>query len=857
LSHDPAISFLPVVIKLNIHHYFTDRGITMKRTPLLTLLAVFILSLVLVTAVLAAADSTRQKAVLAEGINETILESDFSIPVELDSEEPSLAGKSAAAVDVADSQPPQIVYYRGLPPEFAHSSSAYEMGPFDPANFNNSGSAPVFAQDSGMDALRTPPMPRDDNIVIQKDEKLIWGVVNPGDTVTVTVEGSQMGAAVADDVGFFWTTLYDSNGDLPAMGTGDTVVVYANGVEQANVDLPAIQGTIDTIGDVVSGHISNYSFNVTVYADGRSMTSYWVTTTLDASGYFTAEFDTVWDFQVRDKVFVAAVKDGVEVHTNSLQVRPGAWNIAEGRAEPNTPVTVTLFDSDDTPIDGEVLGADVDGWWEWETGTSFEEEDYVQVEFEGGDVISRTVDHLTGSMDAVNNRLTGESKANIEVRGYASALTEEGMKSVQLTTTSDANGFYTIEFGVDKPPLYWSGVFIADTEGDDLALFQHDANVQVNQTYNDVSGLGPIPIGDSAGMLVTVTFASDPAYFVTEMNWYGFYYFDPGAYEGFPDITPGEIVTVAFEGHEWQGVVPVDVITATPDVILNRITGEVSGSGDYVEVYGEHWGWSEVPPLYPIAGSFDSVTTASSPYSVTPPGFDIRNAVLYHVRHYVTEDGIDAVSGNVDSVRVYPNYNGLSGSISPGGTAYTITLKEDGGGDKAVINGNSPEQPERFWEPFWNTGEMIEFGDIIEIQAENGFNQVIQVPAMDVQFDLAGDRIIGNVLPNVSLYVNIDDQGNGFVPTQENGNFAVSIGQLQQFWGNGDLEWGSNIQVCLATEAGNQICYVKNWPSITARYTNMGWNDVFGNDAIGGNPILITVTDEVDAGQPGDGRLWG
>jgi hypothetical protein len=436
----------------------------------------------------------------------------------------------------------------------------------------------------------------------------------------------------------------------------------------------------------------------------------------------------------------------------------------------------------------------------------------------------------------------------VVVRGHATTLTADGWKVVQETTTADVNGIYTIQFSVDLSPIYWGGVFIADSEGDDLILWNHEAYLKVNQTHNFVNGLGPIPPAHSDGVPITLTLASTSTQFVNEMDWGGFFEFNNDTHGNFPDIVPGEIVTAEVDGYSWQGVVPVDVITATPDVDNDWITGEISEPTDQVQVAGSQWGWDWVPQLYPIAGTFDTVTTANSPYTATPPGFDIRNAVIFDVGHYVAGDAINEVSGGADYLRIWPNYNGTVGSISPPGTAFTITLKGGGGSTKAVIDGTSHEPTGSIgWMNFNETGEQIEYGDIIEVQAENGFNQVIDIPNFDIQLDLGADSISGNVLPNVLLYVEVGDQGHGFVPTQANGDFAISVSEFQEFWGDGDLVWGNWAQVCYATEAGNHICVDKNWPSITARYTNMGWNDVFGDSAIPGNTILITVTDEASA----------
>jgi len=96
----------------------------------------------------------------------------------------------------------------------------------------------------------------------------VWGVVGPGETVTVTVNGEQMGAARADGNGFFWTTLFDSSGDRPNLSGGETVAIYHDGIQVSSVGLLTISGQIDALNDVVSGTIHGVSspISVTVYA---------------------------------------------------------------------------------------------------------------------------------------------------------------------------------------------------------------------------------------------------------------------------------------------------------------------------------------------------------------------------------------------------------------------------------------------------------------------------------------------------------------------------------------------------------------------------------------------------------------
>ena len=695
-------------------------------------------------------------------------------------------------------------------------------------------------------------MPGSNDFVVDLDSERVWGVVTPGETVTATVNGIQMGAAVADGVGFFWTTLYDSSGDRPGLGIDDVVAIYADGSPQASVTIPGIDGSVDFLAEYVTGQISDTSFSVTVYARNRTLTDYWVATTLDPSGYYTADFSTVWDYKVWDNAIVAAVKDGVEVQFNidapaeSLLVQPAPFHQAMGMSGDSGVVTVTLRNNGGSVITGEVLEVEPDSWWLWESETEFTQSDYVLAEFEGGTVISRTIDNLTVNLDAANNRLTGNTTPNTPVRGQATILTPEGQKQVQAGTTADVTGHYTIQFGVDITPLNWGGVFVADAKGEDLNLWTHDAFILASQTEDVVYGLSPSPPGESEGRQITLTFDTTGQQYVTTLDWNGWFDFNQDTHGDLPDIQPGEVITAEVEGYGWQGVVPIDAITATLDVDTDSITGEIVEPTDQVQVVGWHWSdWGWMQGLYPLAGTFDTLTTASSSFAATPPGFDIRGNDMVYVRHYVSEDAIDEAHGGTDYLRVWPDYNGTLGRINPPGGVFTLTLKNSGGIPKAAIQGTSDEFDGWIgWMSFNEAGEIMEYGDIVEVQSESGFDQEIQIPAFDVQLDLENDKVSGNLLPNTLLHVDVGPQGHGFVPTQANGDFDVIVDQFQEFYGDGDLKWGDGVQVCYVEETGSHVCVFRNQPSIVARYTTMDWNDVFGDSAIPGNPILITVTNQ-------------
>ena len=741
------------------------------------------------------------------------------------------------------------------PPDFASFTPTYPYGP------RTDSGAPLFTSPGNVlntrsrSDLATPPLPGSTDLAVCMTSDRVWGVVGAGATTTVTVDGTQMGAAAADGNGFFWTTLYDGNGDRPELSGGEIAAIYSDGAQEANITLHTITGTIDVVSDVVSGTIGDVSspISVTVYAPSGepSMTSYSQTVSTDGSGNFTADFTSIWDLFVWDEATAAYAESGVEVHRHiypedSLLVRPAPWNVVMGTASPGTIVTATLYFSDTTEKDSNALTAgSTDGWYYWSVPTDVLESDIVAVEFEDGMVMSRTIDTFTiDDVEVANDRIVGQAEPGAIVRGLVDDLTPQGWRDVTMSTTADATGVYTLDFGTsaDLMPGHWNAVFVADAEGDDLNLWHRAPSVDVNQTWNDISGVGPSDPGpDSDGRVVTLTLASTTTLYTTEMDWYSWYSFSQD--DGLPDIDPEEIITVEAEGYAWQGVVEVMTMTAQHDTGADQFTGEVETPTGRVELWGTQWEDFGVQWLYPVGGQFDTLVTASSPFTATPAGFDVRNGVGYEVRHRTADDYLERIYREVDYLRVWPQYNGVMALFGPAGTPYTITLRDSGGGFKAQLTGTSNDPiGEAGWNPFGGTGEQIETGDQLQAQSATGFSQTVYVPAMDLQLDEANDRVSGSAPANSLLYVQVSGQGEGFVPTDENGQYTVVVGQLQNFYSNGDLMWGDGSTVCIINQDANQVCRNFQWPQIIANYNMEGSSNVWGNVSIPGNTIYITVT---------------
>ncbi len=109
--------------------------------------------------------------------------------------------------------------------------------------------------------------------------------------------------------------------------------------------------------------------------------------------------------------------------------------------------------------------------------------------------------------------------------------------------------------------------------------------------------------------------------------------------------------------------------------------------------------------------------------------------------------------------------------------------------------------------------------------------------------DERSDVIRGYGPPNTLVNLNIEDASYGFVPTGPDGVFAVAMDQLQVT--SDDLAAGQWVRLCTADADGNRLHRREHADRDPAHLYGRSQNDVFGDSAIPGNEILITVTHPV------------
>lgn len=769
---------------------------------------------------------------------------------------------------------PQSAALRGASPAFTPPAlplrEAVPAGAFLESGFPTgaAGSAPAksalsaAAPGKDLEPL-APPMGGSATLAVCLDTERVWGLVTPGATVTITVNDVQMGAALADENGFFWTTLYDSGGQLPGLAAGDSLEVYASGVLIDSLILYDLTAEIDAQDETVAGQVvgTSSALQVVVYAGGEEPrpAAYSQTVTSDALGNFLVDFTGLWNFVIWDGAAVGYLDGSFEVHRLAytgpgLQVRPDPWSWAFGRAGAGELITVTVVASDGLTIKGTASGeaSPLDGFYYFgDLDTTILPGDRVDMESETGINRSLQIDLLILQMDPDGDRLTGQAPAGAVVHGKVyQVLAPAGWQAVDVSGAADGSGAYSLDVSglANLMPNDNAVVLLEDADGDELNVSAFAPGLVVNQTWSNASGYAPSGMWQAgAGATVTATVYTSATGATSlyeqqtgDAGWFDF---------GLPELQPGDVITVELQGSAWQEQVQIQPLTAQVDLEADSIRGQVVTPTTRVELFGSTWqAWDNVAPLWPAGGSFATRTTAAITGSFTAPtaGFDLRHAGGFTLRHRTAGDQSEEIYREVDYVRVYPDYNGAVVLFYPPGTAYTLTLQDSGGNFKA-------EQTGETWAPLGNggfvnfnqSGQQIAIGDRLVVRSSAGYSETLVIPAIQVRVDAEADLLYGSGPANTLLYAEIGNQGNGFIPTAADGSFAVRADQFQNVYGSGDAGWGDWGRVCYVLPQGDQNCFDYNWPQIIVETTMDGSNRVYGYGGVPGNTIYITVTHPV------------
>jgi uncharacterized repeat protein (TIGR01451 family) len=688
----------------------------------------------------------------------------------------------------------------------------------------------------------------------------VWGVVDPGELVTVAGPGGAYGAARADASGFFWTPLWNaSTGTEIDIDDGDVIDFYVDGALAATVTVRDVSGQVDVVNDRVTGHIAGVPAGTPVTvtlkpgAGGEPDPGMpQATTTTDSSGNFSADFSGSVNIAPRhwatvDYVAGSIVRDHL---TPAGVFFVDSYGSVRGYARPRQTVTATIYvgtGSVDEVVDGTADGTNGD-YRLAPSSASLDPGDLVEVNLGGGTVISTVVASLGIQVNAGADVVSGTAPAGEPVRVFFGRWEDGEYHYYEVNTTASVGGTYAADFGgqADLPRHEWVNVGVSDAEGDETTLWGGDTFIEANAAKDvgwarvDAGGVPVTATLDTGSNTYTWNGTSHPVYRSA-----GDFWFDDGG-GGEVDIQAGHVITV--ESPTWSDSMTVAGIVLDVDRGDDRVTG--SAPAGHAEIYAGQWeSWR-----YPINGEAVRAVTLASPFDVAFDDFDLRFGGWIDFNHF-NEDGHKTFAHfEPPYIEVQIPY-GVGGNASEPGEAVTATLYSSDGIQKAQ-NGNARYE----WEPTWfwidGWGDVdFEPGDWVTVAGASGWEAGVQVVDLSVAADYASDRMWGQG-PVGLLYAHWDnypgpDGQDGFVPTDGSGDYAIDWSVY-----GADVLPGHSMRIYYIAPDGNQVALNVPQPNLWVNKQSEGQPAVGGNFAYwidygnGGHADAtnVVLTDTLPAG---------
>jgi hypothetical protein len=661
----------------------------------------------------------------------------------------------------------------------------------------------------------------------------VWGLVDPGAEVIVNrTADSAYGAAEADGAGFFWTHVWQSNGQPADVASGDVLEVYVNGALEATLAPLPISGGVDVLADQVAGTVSGLGAGTVVTAtlgDGGLVSDEpYATDAVDGSGAFAADFSGIADIgpymlaRVEYRDLAGYTVQGYLYPEEVFRVNN--WNVVEGYAPYGTSVIVNVYVSypDDLRWSGSGYAAWPHGTYAVnasEQGQSIEYGDVVEVDLGGGTLLYATADYLEMRPDAAADEITGLAPPGAMVRGYEWDSFDGYHEGSDL---ADGGGNYTLDLGLDLQTRHWPYVGYADVEGDEVGIATPSPHIRAYPSASFV-----FAVADAPEQPVTYTLDTGTGTFV-EYGWCGALNRCDRAY--FDAVEPGYILTA-----ELPNMV-MAMTVADWSLNPNMADDEVYGSVDTA-------GWLLIEALqlrqdqYPVHGSALGTADVSPPsYAIPFSGFDIRDGMdrLWGALYDADGHHTRSVSWSDQMPHFVVHLPWLVEGATPDPEkVVTATLYTANGVELASTSDDHNDDPWGFWLSFEQLEVAIEPGHWLTVTSEGGWEAGLQVPVLTVEADPATDLIWGEG-PKAQVLVEHDwEEGEAgqWVPVD---GYALD----RAFFG-GDVELGDEIYVEYQAPVGDRVRVYNLWPRMGV---NTGYDHASGVYEIG-HTFWLTLTE--------------
>ena len=628
-------------------------------------------------------------------------------------------------------------------------------------------------------------------ITVDLTYDVVMGFVNPGETVLVAYGSTGYGAAVADDVGFFWTPIWDiTDGHQIGIDCGMTISITVEGNPSTIVVPPCMTGAIDIETDTISGIIPGIPENTEVYfqigvfypipdetgrinpkppgnvsienvytaSDGSFSYQPGFASNLGAESLFSVDFQVngIW------------IRSYVYPEQNVFMIQQ--YNTIAGYAEEGKTVAAEIVDGGSTlKWSGSTTAYGPHGFYTF-TDLSIESGNSVEVQVEGESLMTTTVDYLGDFVfDVDSDTLSGTAPAGKLVRAVMWQYDADALYYQEDEASATTGDLFTIDWIMDEGhepdlrPRDQVLVIVPDANGNQLqilsgppfvsAYISLDSNLDCVFGRLDEPGL---PIFVSLDKGAGEIYTRDTGFFTDVGNSLGGHCFVIRDGEGnFVDFSPGDFVTLESDDpSKWSGSVEVVDFAWSGDTENDSISGTTADGDLELTLYQ----WQD--GSYPLRGATTmSVPVSSGTFNASFPNFDVRDGVMMDFSHYNASTGYGTQTNWWSYWPTLPYFElqlpyGISGMVGSPGETVTASLFN---GLTQLAETSNDENDDPYW--FWLDdfqGNLLEPGYRVEVSTSGGWSGEMVVPDLSIDGDVGNDKVSA-IGPSGLLFLEVYD----------------------------------------------------------------------------------------------------
>ena len=718
-------------------------------------------------------------------------------------------------------------------------------------------------------------------ITVDLTYDVVMGWVSPGATVEVTVGTTGYGMAVADDVGFFWTPVWNNTaGNYFDVNCGEEISIYVNDVLLYAPNPLCLDASLDIAMDQVNGSITGDpggamitatlgTFDIGSGGQPPAPGAPSVSDTTDSDGSFTLPFTGV-DLGAESIVALDRVVGGVNIRSYAYPSEPvfmvQQYNAIAGYAPIGQQVTATVF-ADDTKVDvvwaGSTAANAPHGYYLFEN-VEMTIGNFIEVGPPGGPMLSTTLIEL-GNFDFVTTAGTLAGTAPVGASVRASWWPWSGEERLyQEAHATAVGGAFTMSFSPDLRPRDDVLVVVADAVGNQVQLL---TGMPFINAWLDLHSDLDCVVGrlDGPGLPIIVVLESGGQEFerVTgvdsdEGNGIRFCFTGRDSDFNMLNFFPGDTVTLKTDDvGRWAGDVTIVDMNWSGNTGANSISGTLP-AGD-LEISVAQWNsWA-----YPLYGWANQQITHAGPGEFTADfttSFDVRDGNTVYLSHFDPITGFGNFTHNWIETENLAFFelnlpHGIGGKVASANAGVTAILYDGDGIEITQTSDDRDDHPYWFWLDDFD-GHPLQAGYKVNLYTANGWSAEMVIPDLSIVGDLDENRITITG-PEGLLFIEVSDGDFGL------GLFApgpVVVLDLDQF--GFDYQPSTTVAVTYEAPDGNRARLAQRLAEVVDVnfWLNPGTDDWMwgsanpGTQVTASNGVVEMFTAYAD---PACGGCWG